>query len=178
MCRADQLTEGGDGGRHRRGDPGVLAGRPDDGDGERDARRRSASAPSTAEPHAVAVEQSAARLGVGVDPDARVEQLSVGERQRVEILKALHHECRVLILDEPTAVLTPLDVDALFGTIRRLRSEGIGVVFISHKLREVAAIADRVTVLRRGRIVTTQPIGTLDPDQPRRVDDRPRRRPR
>ena len=112
----------------------------------------------------VAVEQSAARLGVGVDPDARVEQLSVGERQRVEILKALHHECRVLILDEPTAVLTPLDVDALFGTIRRLRSEGIGVVFISHKLREVAAIADRVTVLRRGRIVTTQPIGTLDSD--------------
>ena len=109
------------------------------------------------------VQDTAARLGVHVDPDARVEELSVGERQRVEILKALHHDCRVLILDEPTAVLTPLDVDALFATIRRLRSEGIGVVFISHKLREVVAIADRVTVLRRGRVVTTQPIGGLDP---------------
>jgi general nucleoside transport system ATP-binding protein len=109
-----------------------------------------------------AVQDTAARIGVGVDPDARVEELSVGERQRVEIIKALHHGCRVLILDEPTAVLTPLDVDALFATIRRLRAEGIGVVFISHKLREVVAIADRVTVLRRGRVVATQPIGGLD----------------
>jgi simple sugar transport system ATP-binding protein len=113
----------------------------------------------------VAVRRTADRLGLAVDPDARVEQLSVGERQRVEILKALHHDCRVLILDEPTAVLAPLDVDALFETIRRLRAEGIGVVFISHKLREVVSIADRVTVLRRGRVVTTQPIGTLDTDQ-------------
>ena len=109
-----------------------------------------------------AVQATAARIGVRIDPDARVERLSVGERQRVEIIKALHHDCRVLILDEPTAVLTPLDVDALFGTIRRLRGEGIGVVFISHKLREVIAIADRVTVLRRGRVVATQPIGGLD----------------
>jgi simple sugar transport system ATP-binding protein len=109
-----------------------------------------------------AVVETAERIGVQVDPDARVEQLSVGERQRVEILKALHHECRVLILDEPTAVLTPLDVDALFETVRRLRAAGIGVVFISHKLREVVSIADRVTVLRRGRVVTTQPLGTLD----------------
>ncbi len=109
-----------------------------------------------------AVEATASRIGVGIDPDARVERLSVGERQRVEIIKALHHDCRVLILDEPTAVLTPLDVDALFGTIRRLRSEGIGVVFISHKLREVVAIADRITVLRRGRVVATQPAGGLD----------------
>ena len=111
----------------------------------------------------VSVQDTAARLGLHVDPDARVEQLSVGERQRVEILKALHHDCRVLILDEPTAVLTPLDVEALFATIRRLRSEGIGIVFISHKLREVVAIADRVTVLRRGRVAATQPIGGLDP---------------
>jgi general nucleoside transport system ATP-binding protein len=110
----------------------------------------------------VAVQETAARLGVTVDPDARVEELSVGERQRVEIIKALHHDCRVLILDEPTAVLTPLDVDALFATVRRLRAEGIGVVFISHKLREVVAIADRVTVLRRGRVVATQAAGGLD----------------
>jgi general nucleoside transport system ATP-binding protein len=109
-----------------------------------------------------AVEATAARIGVRVDPEARVEQLSVGERQRVEIIKALHHDCRVLILDEPTAVLTPVDVDALFGTIRRLRAEGIGVVFVSHKLREVVAIADRVTVLRRGRVASTQPASGLD----------------
>jgi simple sugar transport system ATP-binding protein len=105
---------------------------------------------------------TAARLGLTVDPDAPVEVLSVGERQRVEIVKALHHECRVLILDEPTAVLVPQDVEALFVTIRRLCAEGIGVVFISHKLGEVMAIADRVTVLRRGRRVTTQDMTGLD----------------
>ena len=108
------------------------------------------------------VAATAARIGVHVDPDARVERLSVGQRQRVEIIKALHHDCRVLILDEPTAVLTPQDVDALFTTVRRLRAEGIGVVFITHKLREVVAIADRVTVLRRGRLVATRAVGGLD----------------
>ncbi len=109
-----------------------------------------------------AVAATAARIGVHVDPDARVERLSVGQRQRVEIIKALHHDCRVLILDEPTAVLTPQDVDALFTTVRRLRAEGMGVVFITHKLREVVAIADRVTVLRRGRLVATRAVAGLD----------------
>src|SRR5262245_63988846 len=109
-----------------------------------------------------AVVATAARIGVHVDPDARVERLSVGQRQRVEIIKALHHDCRVLILDEPTAVLTPQDADALFTTVRRLRGEGVGVVFITHKLREVVAIADRVTVLRRGRVVATRPLAGLD----------------
>ena len=109
-----------------------------------------------------AVAATAARIGVHVDPDARVEQLSVGERQRVEIIKALYHDCRVLILDEPTAVLTPQDVDALFATVRRLRAEGMGVVFITHKLREVVAIADRVTVLRSGRLVATRAVAELD----------------
>jgi simple sugar transport system ATP-binding protein len=108
------------------------------------------------------VAATAARIGVHVDPDARVERLSVGQRQRVEIIKALHHDCRVLILDEPTAVLTPQDVDALFTTMRRLRVEGMGVLFITHKLREVVAIADRVTVLRRGRVVATRPLAGLD----------------
>ena len=106
---------------------------------------------------------TAERLGVRVDPDATVESLSVGERQRVEILKALYHGCRVLILDEPTAVLVPQDVQALFDTIRRLTADGMGVVFISHKLHEVVAIADRVTVLRRGRHVVTQSASGLDP---------------
>lgn len=107
--------------------------------------------------------ETAQRLGIGVDPDAAVESLSVGERQRVEILKALYHQCRILILDEPTAVLVPQDVSALFATIRRLTAGGMGVVFISHKLHEVVEIADRVTVLRRGRRVATQPAAGLDP---------------
>jgi general nucleoside transport system ATP-binding protein len=101
--------------------------------------------------------EAAERIGVRVDPDARVDSLSVGEQQRVEILKALARDCRVLILDEPTAVLVPQDVDALFASIRRLTTSGLGVLFISHKLREVGAISDRVSVLRRGRIVSTVP---------------------
>ncbi len=93
------------------------------------------------------------RLGVHLEPDRLVSTLSIGERQRVEIVKALFHECRVLILDEPTAVLTPQDVRALFATVERLRTAGLGVLFVSHKLREVAEISDRVVVLRRGRLV-------------------------
>jgi len=103
------------------------------------------------------VVEAADRIGVRVDPDARVDRLSVGEQQRVEILKALSRDCRVLILDEPTAVLVPQDVDALFAAIRRLTDAGLGVLFISHKLREVGAISDRVSVLRRGQIVDTVP---------------------
>jgi ABC-type uncharacterized transport system ATPase subunit len=109
--------------------------------------------------------EAAAKLGVTVDPDAVVEKLSVGERQRVEILKALFHDCRLLILDEPTAVLVPQDVEALFASIRRLTEQGIGVIFISHKLHEVVAIADRVSILRRGKIVASRPAAGLDPRQ-------------
>ncbi|MBE3638309.1 ABC transporter ATP-binding protein [Mangrovicoccus algicola] len=90
------------------------------------------------------------RFGLAVDPDARVADLSVGERQRVEILKALYRDARVLILDEPTAVLTPQEVEALFATIRKAVAQGLAVVFISHKLGEVMAVADRVVILRRG----------------------------
>ena len=93
------------------------------------------------------------QVGVHLEPERLVSTLSIGERQRVEIVKALFHECRVLILDEPTAVLTPQDVRALFATITRLRRTGMGVLFVSHKLREVAEISDRVVVLRRGRLV-------------------------
>ena len=88
--------------------------------------------------------------------------LSVGEQQRVEILKALYRDCRVLILDEPTAVLVPQEVDALFATLRRLRDEGMAIVFISHKLREVREISSRVTVLRRGVVVGTGATAELD----------------
>jgi ABC-type uncharacterized transport system ATPase subunit len=95
------------------------------------------------------------RFGLAVAPRARIWQLSLGEQQRVEILKALYQDARVLILDEPTAVLTPQEADALFETIRAMASDGRTVIFISHKLHEVKAVADRVTVLRRGRSIAT-----------------------
>lgn len=98
---------------------------------------------------------TAEQLGTRIDPDARVASLSVGEQQRVEILKALARNCRVLVLDEPTAVLAPPEVDSLFVTIRRLKADGLSIVFISHKLAEVMAITDRITVLRRGVVVGT-----------------------
>jgi ABC-type uncharacterized transport system ATPase subunit len=95
------------------------------------------------------------RYGLRVDPGARIWQLSVGEQQRVEILKALYREARILIMDEPTAVLTPQEAEALFATLRAMAEEGRTVVFISHKLHEVKAVADRVTVLRGGSTVGT-----------------------
>ncbi|RDI73249.1 ABC-type putative transport system ATPase component [Gaiella occulta] len=101
------------------------------------------------------VAELGARYGLAVDPRARVWQLSVGEQQRIEVLKALYREARVLILDEPTAVLTPQEADALFVTLRAMAAEGRTVIFISHKLHEVTAVADRVTVLRGGRSIGT-----------------------
>jgi len=102
---------------------------------------------------AAEVVELAGRFGFEVDPGARVEELSVGEQQRVEILKVLWQGCDVLILDEPTAVLTPSEVRELFGVLRALVAEGRTVVLITHKLDEVVAIADRVTVMRRGAVV-------------------------
>ncbi len=101
------------------------------------------------------VEELSRRYGLAVDPRARIWQLSVGEQQRVEILKALYQDARILILDEPTAVLTPQEAEALFETIRAMAADGRTVIFISHKLHEVKAVADRVTVLRRGKSVAT-----------------------
>ncbi len=99
--------------------------------------------------------QAAERFGIQVNPDALVGQLSVGERQRVEILKSLYRNARVLILDEPTAVLVPQEVDTLFEALERLRKDGMSIVFISHKLYEVMAICDRITVLRDGSVIGT-----------------------
>jgi ABC-type uncharacterized transport system ATPase subunit len=103
------------------------------------------------------VRELSRRYGLDIDPDAIVENLPVGIQQRVEIVKALVREARVLILDEPTAVLTPAETDDLFRIITQLKDGGTSVVFISHKLREVQAIADTVTVLRRGAVVGERP---------------------
>jgi ABC-type uncharacterized transport system ATPase subunit len=106
-----------------------------------------------------AVEEQVRELGeryrLPVDPRAHIWQLSVGEQQRVEILNALYQDARILVLDEPTAVLTPEEADTLFVTLRQMAEEGRTVVFISHKLHEVKAISDRVTVLRAGRVVAS-----------------------
>ena len=95
------------------------------------------------------------QYGLQVDPRARIWQLSVGEQQRVEILKMLYRGVDILIMDEPTAVLTPQEVEELFVTLRRMADEGRAVIFISHKLDEVMAISDRITVLRGGKVVAT-----------------------
>ncbi|WP_035858259.1 ABC transporter ATP-binding protein [Cryptosporangium arvum] len=101
------------------------------------------------------VKELASAYHLDVDPDALVEELGVGDRQRVEILKVLYRGARILILDEPTAVLVPQEVDELFGNLRELKAEGLTVLFISHKLDEVRAVADRITVIRRGTTVRT-----------------------
>ena len=98
---------------------------------------------------------SAERYGIDVNPRVRIWQLSLGERQRVEILKALYRGARILILDEPTSVLTPQEADHLFASVREMAAGGGTIVFISHKLPEVLAVSDRVTILRRGATVAT-----------------------
>ncbi len=101
---------------------------------------------------AAAATEASQRLGMRVQPSARVDSLSIGQQQRVEIVKALARDCRVLILDEPTAVLVPQEVEGLFSALRKLAAQGLAIVFISHKLGEVLALTDRVTVLRGGRV--------------------------
>lgn len=93
------------------------------------------------------------RFGLKVDPDARLGDLSVGEQQRVEILKALYNDARILVLDEPTAVLTNIEAEKLFSTLKDMAKQGLSLIFISHKLDEVMATADRIVVLRGGRLV-------------------------
>ncbi len=99
----------------------------------------------------------AKQFGFAIDPDAKVEDISVGQQQRVEILKALYRQADILILDEPTAVLTPQEASELFSILRNLQREGMSIIFISHKLNEVLEIADRITVLRRGKTIDTVP---------------------
>ena len=102
---------------------------------------------------AAAVQELAEEYRLGVDPNSHVWQLSVGEQERVEILKLLHRRARILILDEPTAVLTPQESEALLQTMRKLAAAGHAVILITHKLAEALSVADRITVLRHGRVV-------------------------
>ncbi len=106
------------------------------------------------------VEELGKRYGLEVDPRATVEDLPIGYQQRVEILRSLYRQADILILDEPTAVLTPQETDHLLDVLRGLATEGVSVIFITHKLREVLAIADQVTVMRRGKVV-----GVTDPKE-------------
>ncbi|WP_350351828.1 ABC transporter ATP-binding protein [Microbacterium sp. A8/3-1] len=99
------------------------------------------------------VRSVAARFGFDIDPDALVGDLPVGVQQRVEIIKALSRDAKVLVFDEPTAVLTPQETDELMGIMRQLRDEGTAIVFITHKLREVREVADKITIVRLGRVV-------------------------
>ena len=110
------------------------------------------------------VHQLSERYKLAVDPNAKVEDLPVGVQQRVEIIKALTNEAQVLILDEPTAVLTPQEIDELMDIMRSLKEQGTSIVFITHKLREVKAIGDRITVIRRGKVVGTAPPSTSETD--------------
>ena len=143
--------------RHRRrsghGPPALHPGALADRHRERPAGPRPAALPAaTCSATTKRSRGLAATFGMRVDPRTKVWQLSVGEQQRVEILKMLYRGARVLIMDEPTAVLAPQEVDELFKTLRTMTASGRSIVFISHKLAEVLAIADRVTVMRRGKV--------------------------
>jgi len=108
--------------------------------------------------HGADIAALAARIGLPVDPAARIERIDIAGRQRVEIVKALHRGARILILDEPTAVLSERERADLYAVIRTLKREGVGVVLISHKLDDIYAVCDRVTVLRAGRVVDAAPL--------------------
>ena len=103
----------------------------------------------------------ARRYGLAIDPAKRISALSMGERQRVEILKLLHRRSRILIFDEPTAVLTPPEINQLFDALRQMAGQGKAIVFISHKLDEVMALADEITIIRKGAVVSEMPIGEV-----------------
>jgi simple sugar transport system ATP-binding protein len=111
------------------------------------------------------IQAAADQFGIHVDPKAAIRDLSVGQRQRVEILKALYRKARVLVMDEPTAVLIPQEVEQLFNSLRSYKDKGFSVVFISHKLHEVMAITDHITVLRAGRVAGDVPTRDTNPNE-------------
>ena len=162
--------------RHRHGAPALHPGREPDRARQHRARHRAAVALALGHRRRQAQDSAGwpRDFGLEVDPDARVGELSVGERQRTEILKALYREARILILDEPTAVLTPQESTALFGTLKKLVAQGLSIIFISHKLAEVLEACHRILVLRAGQLIAER---TPAIDKPRRAgpaDGRPR----
>ena len=150
---------GGDRPRDRHGAPALHARSGDDRRREHRARQRAEPAGGVLDLKAARarVHELSDRYGLAVDPDAKIEDITVGAQQRVEILKALYRDARILVLDEPTAVLTAQEVRELTSVLNRLKADGTAIVFISHKLREVLQVADRITVLRRGKKVDTVP---------------------
>jgi simple sugar transport system ATP-binding protein len=154
--RPDSRQPGRDPGGHRHGPPALHAGGALHGAGERRARGRGrrAAAP-LARQGAQRADAARREYELEVDPDAVVGELSVGLQQRVEILKALYRHADILILDEPTGVLTPAEADHLFRILGFLREQGKTIVLITHKLREIMAITDEVSVMRRGEMVRT-----------------------
>jgi ABC-type uncharacterized transport system ATPase subunit len=150
---------------HRHGAPAFHAGRHLERAGQRDARAEPGWRLQPARALVRAKLQVLMRdTGMTVDLDKLVGELPVGERQRLEILKALYRGARILILDEPTAVLTPTETDALFDTLRQLRSRGTTVLLITHKLKEIMAICDAVTVMRGGAVVLDRAIADTSID--------------
>ena len=123
-----------------------------------------ALASSSKQPPLLAAAEIAARLGWNIPLNARIADLPVGTQQRVEILKALLGNAQILLFDEPTAVLAPTEIEELFTVLRALRAEGRSLAFVSHKLNEVMALCDRVTVLRRGRLVGTVSVSETSPE--------------
>lgn len=111
------------------------------------------------------LKEFAAKYNIEIDPDKLIRKMSVGEKQTVEILKVLYRGAKILVLDEPTAVLTPQEIDKLFIIIRKMREQGCAVIFISHKMNEVLSLCDRVTVLRKGRSVGTRNISETTQDE-------------
>ena len=170
-------AEGRAGRRHRHGAPALHAGRQPERARQRDARHRAAVVAVLAPRRGARASWSrpAQRFGLQVDPDARIADLSVGERQRVEILKALVRGARILILDEPTAVLTPQESESLFDTLRQMVAQGLSIIFISHKLDEVLRVSHRIAVLRGGKLVAELPAAGADKAQLAETDGRPRR---
>ena len=144
----------------RHGAPALHADPRDDGGREHRARRRAEARRASCSTLGEAndrVREISERFGLAVDPKAKVEDITVGQQQRVEILKALYRNADILVLDEPTAVLTPQEAQELFAIIRSLTEQGKSIIFISHKLNEVTEVADRITVLRRGKLIETLP---------------------
>ena len=139
--------------RHRHGVPALLAVR--DADRRREHRARRSTRARRRRPVRRASATSPQRYGLPLDPDRHVHTMSVGERQRVEIVRCLLQDPRLLIMDEPTSVLTPQAVEKLFETLRRLAAEGCSILYISHKLDEIRALCHRATVLRAGKVTGT-----------------------